>query len=259
MVLDIITATTLCPAIIATKLSIEGGSRRNWRDGNKSLHLEVFVKFQGVGGYKRKFEGARVVLMGGKLYIEHADSHFDPESIQPLLGRFQPSREHQDVWDKTGHKGDLFTSPAPTSSSSSSSPSLTPSTSPDDPPSYVYVDHNTHELKYGSTASSDTHLPGPWSTTDVQKWLLFEGWEGWVVVQEDAERDLWALYFDRSDDGLTGEGKVGDVERGRGKGRRMLYVRLIRKEPTRTLGKQREDEEEGRRREEEMEDDRSCL
>ncbi|WVQ76110.1 hypothetical protein IAR50_005752 [Cryptococcus sp. DSM 104548] len=246
MVLDIIAATTLCPAIIATKLSIEGGSRRNWRDGNKSLNLEIFVKFQGSGPYKRKFEGARVVMMNGKLYIEHANSHFDPETIQPLLGRFQPSHEHQQAWDEAGHKGDLFTTPT------------SPSPSPDDPPSRVYVDHRTYELKYGPPSESENHFSGPWSTTDVQKWLLFEGWEGWVVVQEDVETDLWAIYFDRNDDGLTGEGKVGDVK-SRGEGRRMLYVRLVRGEATRSLEKHRQDEDEGRKREEEMDDDKSCL
>lgn len=68
MVFGIITATAICPAISATKQSIEGGIKGNRRAGNKSLDLEVFVTFEGGGvgdpgeAYKGKFEGAEVVL-----------------------------------------------------------------------------------------------------------------------------------------------------------------------------------------------------
>ena len=41
---------------------------------------------------------------------------------------------------------------------------------------------------------------------DGEKRLMFDGWEGFVVVK--VRRGEWALYFDKDDDGL--KGKVGD-------------------------------------------------
>lgn len=68
-----------------------------------------------------------------------------------------------------------------------------------------------------------SHHTGPWDCTTVDKRMTFEGWEGFVAVQEDDEQ--WALYFDRDDDGLQGEGLIGN-----GKPRRMLEVQLRRRE-----------------------------
>ncbi|ODN98242.1 hypothetical protein L198_03484 [Cryptococcus wingfieldii CBS 7118] len=247
MVFDIITATALCPAIIATKQAIDGGSKGNQRAGNKSINQELYVRFPGGHPYRRKFEGARVVLMNGKLYVEHADSHFAHNSIHPACGRFQSSPEYSAAWAKVGHKGDCLTT-------------TTPSSTPSSSPSLIYVDLTTHELKYGPPEEAEDHYPGPWSCTEIEHRVLFEGWEGWVVVQEDAEKDLWALYFDRSDDGLTGEGKVGDFET-TGVQMRMLYVRLARREEPRTIGKHEQEKAEGKKKKEELEldDDKSLL
>lgn len=59
---------------------------------------------------------------------------------------------------------------------------------------------------------------GPWNCTKVDKRMIFEGWEGFMAVKE--EKDTWALYFDREDDGL--KEKV--------KGKQMVEVELVRKE-----------------------------
>lgn len=59
---------------------------------------------------------------------------------------------------------------------------------------------------------------GPWSCTKIDRRLLFEGWEGFLAVKE--EKGMWALYFDREDDGLKGVGVEG----------RKLEVELWRKE-----------------------------
>lgn len=44
---------------------------------------------------------------------------------------------------------------------------------------------------------------GPWNCTKVDRRMMFEGWEGFLAVEEKA--DTWALYFDREDDGLKGK------------------------------------------------------
>jgi hypothetical protein len=93
---------------------------------------------------------------------------------------------------------------------------------------WVYLDRNTHEVKYGIRVEAESHHVGPWDCTPIDRRLTFEGWEGFVIVQEDEDSDLWALYFDRDDDGLRGEGKVGTQDK------RMLLVEVSRKEMRRT-------------------------
>jgi hypothetical protein len=48
-------------------------------------------------------------------------------------------------------------------------------------------------------------------------------------VQEEDEDDLWALYFDCDDDGLTGEDGIGNQRK------RMLEVEVWRKEMRRDM------------------------
>ena len=71
---------------------------------------------------------------------------------------------------------------------------------------WIYVDAGTQEVKYGVRKVADAHLTGPMalqSQADGERRILFQGWEGFVVVEE--EEGLWALYFDKSDDGLKGK------------------------------------------------------
>lgn len=65
--------------------------------------------------------------------------------------------------------------------------------------------------------------------------MTLEGWEGFMAVKEGSIKDgpgIWALYFDRDDDGL--KSKVSK--------RRILEVELTRKERR----WRKDDEEEGR-------------
>ena len=94
---------------------------------------------------------------------------------------------------------------------------------------WVYVDRETQEVRYGTKSVATDNLTGPWDCTQVDRRMTFEGSEGFVIVQEDEEEDLWALYFDKHDNGLSNPGLIGDVE-GRGKRSRMLEVQISRKE-----------------------------
>lgn len=109
------------------------------------------------------------------------------------------------------------------------------STISDDPPllNWIYVDRDTLELKYGNRTQSREHFVGPWDwTADADddgdgegqgegegEGLVFEGWEGFVLVEE--EEGVWGVRFDRGDDGLKGVVGV--------KGKRVLRVSLERK------------------------------
>ena len=107
------------------------------------------------------------------------------------------------------------------------------STISDEPPvlNWVFVDRETFEIRYNNRSGSIEHIVGEWDWTADETHMLFQGWEGFVVVDEwdGADEDestpwgkeglRWALYYDVGDDGL----------RGRRKGRDMFEVALERK------------------------------
>ena len=94
-----------------------------------------------------------------------------------------------------------------------------------DPPmlNWIYVDKDTYECKYSNRTGSIAHHVGDWDWTSEHgpdSCVTFDGWEGFLAVEEDGEGSgKWALYFDFEDDGL----------KGRKKGRRTLEVSLERR------------------------------
>jgi hypothetical protein len=67
---------------------------------------------------------------------------------------------------------------------------------------WIYVDKNTMELKYGNRTQSREHHVGPWDWTEDESGLTIENREGFAAVEE--EPSVWAVYYDRNDDGLNG-------------------------------------------------------
>ena len=88
-----------------------------------------------------------------------------------------------------------------------------------DPPqlNWIYVDRDTHEIKYGTKIEAADHLLGPWDVSGLEKRLTFDGWEGFMAVKQ--EPDVWQLYFDVDDDGLrscgVGGKRIVEIELGR--------------------------------------------
>lgn len=78
---------------------------------------------------------------------------------------------------------------------------------------WIYVDCETYEVKYGVRADAEGHITGPFDCTRQDRRLTLEGWEGFVAVKENREETdgLWALYFDRDDDGLRSKFGHGTV------------------------------------------------
>jgi hypothetical protein len=107
------------------------------------------------------------------------------------------------------------------------------STISDEPPvlNWVFVDRETYEIKYNNRSGSIEHIVGEWDWTQDETHMLFQGWEGFVAVDEwdGADEDestpwgreglRWALYYDIEDNGL----------RGRRRGRDLFEVALERK------------------------------
>ncbi|KAJ5792352.1 uncharacterized protein N7503_008330 [Penicillium pulvis] len=82
---------------------------------------------------------------------------------------------------------------------------------------WVFLDANTHEMRWGGRPDTQGHICGPFDWTKDEQRVTLEGWEGWLAVrlpedelQEQAEkelgidgRDIWRLYFDQNDDGAN--------------------------------------------------------
>jgi len=87
------------------------------------------------------------------------------------------------------------------------------STISNDPPmlNWIYLDKETHELKYGNRSQSIQNVIGPWDWTADEDGagVTLEEWEGFVAVEEKEMPDglKWALYYDRWDDDFGGGGK----------------------------------------------------
>lgn len=164
-----------------------------------------------------KDKTGRTDIIIKQLYVEHAGC----ESLayaHPFQGYYLPHPQNQSRWKGAGWKGE----------------GMVTTINEDNMLNWVYVDADTYELKHGIRVEAQDHLTGPWDCTQIDRRVTFEGWEGFVLVQEDEEKDLWALYFDKDDDGLAGEGKVGDVQANGGKRKRMLEVQLVRTEMEKT-------------------------
>lgn len=84
---------------------------------------------------------------------------------------------------------------------------------------WIYVDKDTYEVKYGVRLDAQDNITGPFDCTRQDRRMTLEGWEGFAVVEE--ENGLWALYFDRDDDGLRSK---------LGQGKKVLEVELLRRE-----------------------------
>ncbi|KAE8541568.1 hypothetical protein D1P53_002931 [Cryptococcus gattii VGV] len=150
--------------------------------------------------------------------------------------------------------------PKPTSTPAPAEPPPHPKPKPKSPsppqPDHLYLNPTTHAIHHAPPQVAATAAPGPWSLTPLSHRILFEGWEGFVIVQESEADDRWALYFDRADNGLTGQGQVGDVDGNDGKRKRMLAIHLERKEGMKTKQEHESQVEERRRKREEREKER---
>jgi hypothetical protein len=56
----------------------------------------------------------------------------------------------------------------------------------DDPPqlNWIFVDQESHEVRYGTKLEAQGHIVGPWHCTRIDKRVTLEGWEGFMAVEE---------------------------------------------------------------------------
>jgi hypothetical protein len=213
MVFGILTAVAACPAIIGTTEAIRHGQKQNNREEHRGRKYHLTVTLLRRSVYSPRFDKAPIVLKDNKFFIDtrrdvRGDEHF-PATVNYLE---YPGKKQ--IWRKAGY---------------ALGEGLVTLINDERFLNWVYVDAETHEVKYGLKAEAEDHIVGPWDCTKMERRLTFQGWEGFIAVQEDAEDDLWALYFDCEDDGLTGKDRIGNDKK------RMLEVEVNRKEIKRDM------------------------
>ncbi|KAJ5126021.1 hypothetical protein N7448_005330 [Penicillium atrosanguineum] len=197
MVLGVVMIAAMMPTMIGLNEATQG-SRQQEEDrlSNKRkarTHLVATVSLsQGTQEQRQQIHNATVqVGRDGKLYITKEPA----STMVPYNGGFYTHPEFPP--DNTSGLVTI---------SGEESPTLR----------WVFLDVNTHELRWGGRPDSEGHVCGPFDWSKDETYVTLEGWEGWLAVrlpeddtqertnQElgiDEGRGVWRLYFDHNDDG----------------------------------------------------------
>ncbi|KAI0376427.1 hypothetical protein F5Y04DRAFT_273705 [Hypomontagnella monticulosa] len=201
MAVPMLLALTIAPALLGTQEAIRQSQSKNKREEHRSRRCNLFVSCVKQSIRSRDISGKLVVLKDNKLYITTGTPSV--EDGQPTTaGSGYPFSGYYLPYPDKPYEGLV-------------------STISDDPPmlNWIYVDKDTYEVKYGVRADAQPHVTGPFDCTRQDRRMTLEGWEGFVAVEEFP--GIWALYFDRDDDGLVTKVPMGT---------RVLEVELTRRE-----------------------------
>ncbi|KAF4472102.1 hypothetical protein FALBO_1014 [Fusarium albosuccineum] len=201
MSVPMLLALTVCPAMLGTQEAIRQSQAKTKREEHRGRRCNLVVSCVKPSIRSRDINNKLVVLKDGKLYIanEHPLYNHDPKNNvskgYAFSGYFLPYPDSE-------YEG-LVT------------------TISDDPPflNWIYVDKKTYEVKYGVRDAAQPHITGPFDCTKQDRRMTCEGWEGFCAVEELP--GIWALYYDRDDDGLKSKVAMGT---------RVLEVELTRRE-----------------------------
>lgn len=212
MVLGIITAVAACPAIVGTTEAIRYGQKQNQREEHRGRKCHLTVTLLKPSSYSAQFNNAPVVLRHGKLYVDtrrDVAMKSDEDEYFPATVNYLPFPDMMEIWQKAGY---------------ANGEGLVTWINHERHLNWLFVDRDTHAIRHGLRITAENNLVGPWDCTKVDRRLTFQGWEGFIAVQEEEDEDMWALYFDCKDNGLTARGQIGN------EGKRMLEVEVWRKE-----------------------------
>ncbi|KAF2812342.1 uncharacterized protein BDZ99DRAFT_412978 [Mytilinidion resinicola] len=193
MVLSILTAVLLAPALLGTQESIRQSQAKEKREEHRARRCNLIATCVKSSLRSREIDGRPIVLRNGKLYIDTGTSNGEPFGHH-VAGYFLP-------YPDSKYEGLVTTI--------DKTPML----------NWIYVDKETHEVKYGVRVDAQPNLTGPFNCTRQDRRLNFDSWEGWCAVEEYPS--IWALYFDQDDDGLRSKLPMGT---------RVLEIELMRKE-----------------------------
>ncbi|KAJ5717621.1 hypothetical protein N7488_003267 [Penicillium malachiteum] len=194
MVLGIVMMTAMLPTMIgmneASKGTRDHEERRREDSRKQRCHLTATCEVTEDLKQRLAVHNAHVCLgLDGRIYI--TKSHH-PSLVLFNGGFFQ----HPDL--SPGNTAGLVTI------SSETPPTLR----------WVFLDAETHEVKWGSKHQSDGQICGPFSWTKDEAYITLEDWEGWMAVRDPSDEarmkeelgledcgDVWKMCFDQNDDG----------------------------------------------------------
>ncbi|RYP06645.1 hypothetical protein DL764_003029 [Monosporascus ibericus] len=194
MSISMLLALTICPAMLGTQEAIRQSQSKNKREEHRARRCNLVVSCVKPSIRSRDINGKLVLYITSEA-PSYDDNASDVSSGHPFAGYYLP-------YPDTQYEGLV-------------------STISDNPPvlNWIYVDKDTYEVKYGVRAEAQEHLTGPFDCTRQDRRMTLEGWEGFAAVEEFP--GIWALYFDRDDDGLASKVPMGT---------RVLEVELTRRE-----------------------------
>ncbi|KAI1632938.1 hypothetical protein F4809DRAFT_625394 [Biscogniauxia mediterranea] len=157
------------PTVIGVAEAIDAQKKQN-QQAKERIKFHLTAKFSHDGTSPP--QTAYVVLKDNKLFLDHPAC--------PVAGyRFN---------------GFYFGYPCPEQHQGLVSPIA------DDPPMlhWIYVDKDTGLLRHGARKDTVDHLIGPWSWTEDEEYLILEGEQYFVAVEN--EEGTWNVYYDKNGD-----------------------------------------------------------
>jgi hypothetical protein len=206
MVLGLISLVGTIPLTVSSVLTLQEQAERRDSDGPNSewkhdkCHIRCRATERSPEDRKELFKDSRVVLSGGRLYVQL--STYQGPHLHPFSGYYLP-------FPNSNFDGIV-------------------STISDNPPQlnwiYLDTDSDIFHFSHGLRIEAEEGLTGPWGArvcTNGEKRYLFENWEGFIAVENEDEPGLWKLCFDKYDNGL--EGRIRQ-------GQRTAELELVREE-----------------------------
>ncbi|PVI01702.1 hypothetical protein DM02DRAFT_494474, partial [Periconia macrospinosa] len=194
MVLGILIAVVAAPALLGSQEAIRQSQSKEKREEHRARRCNLIASCVKSSARSREINGRPVVLRNGKLWLDTTTEDGKPFG-HTCAGYYLP-------YPDSSYEGLVTTI-------TDVAPML----------NWVYIDKDTYEAKYGVRLDAQPNLTGPFDCSRQDRRLTFDGWEGWCAVEEAPS--LWALYFDKDDDGL--KSKVAP-------GTKVLDIELTRKE-----------------------------
>lgn len=195
MVLSLITLAATVPLLATSTMQLSDQAQSTSTRAEEEIkaekcHFGVRASLRMNEKRRQQFADMILVLKGGRIFLAHKynDDHY------PVTGYFLPFPEQS-------HEG------------------LVTTINEENFLNWIYIGSSTYRVKHGVRVEAQAQLTGPMDlifSNSGEKRLSFEGWEGFVAVEE--ESDQWALYFDKDDNGLKDKAK----------GRPVVELELIR-------------------------------
>ncbi|CAO2655783.1 Nn.00g045860.m01.CDS01 [Neocucurbitaria sp. VM-36] len=194
MVLSVLIAVITAPGLLGSQEAIRQSQSKEKREEHRARRCNLIATCVKSSQRSREINGRPIVLRDGKLWVDTGTEDGSPCG-HPYAGYYLP-------YPDSKYEGlvTTITDVAPIMN-------------------WIYIDKNTHEIKYGVRADAQPNLTGPFDCTRQDRRLTFDGWEGWCAVEEYPGQ--WSLYFDVDDDGL--QAKIAP-------GTKVLEIELSRKE-----------------------------